>query len=440
MGIFDRITGNVRANFLEVIDWLDDSRDTLVFRAPTFDQVLMDSSKLVVREGQAAVWVSEGQYSDAFGPGTYDLGTQNTPVLAFLHSLQYAFEYPFKGDVYFMNTRKFSGQKWGTPAPIPVTDPQFGSLQIRAFGLYEYRITDPVLFLREVVGTDGHVTTDEINDQLKRKVLQIFAKVLTENRIPFEQLAGSAYALGEQLKTELSPIFTASYGLEITDFTVDGVTLPDEVQEYYAKRQAMGLVGNMQQFTQFQAADSLDDAARNPGLAGAGVGMGVGFAMGNQMGNVMGGAMDPGQTPPPAPTAGTFHYDGAGGKGQYTAQQIAELVGANRAGAHNVWQAGWPAWKGWDTVPEIAGLVPPAAPGSSAPPPPNAGPPPLPSAGPPPLPAAEQVYHYSDGASQESLPASEVKARVAANPDGNHMVWREGFDGWKSVADVPDLN
>jgi hypothetical protein len=360
--------------------------------------------------------------------------------MAFLHSIAYAFEYPFKGDVYFMNTRKFSGQKWGTPQPIPVTDPQFGSLQIRAFGLYEYRITDPVLFLREVVGTDGHVTTDEVNDQLKAKVLQLFAKIMTQNKIGFEQLAGSAYDLGEQLKEELTPIFQESYGLAITDFTIDGITLPDAVQEYYAKRQAMGLMGNMQQFAQFQAADSIDDAARNPGLAGAGVGMGVGFAMGNQIGNVMGNAFAPGQTPPPAPSASasSFHYDGVAGKGEYTAQQVADLVATNRVGPHNVWLAGWAAWKSWDAVPEIAGLIPPAPPeaapaGASAPPPlPGAG-------GPPPLPTA-LTFHYSDGAAQVELSADEIKAKLAEDPSGTHLVWREGMAGWTPAGDVAELS
>jgi membrane protease subunit (stomatin/prohibitin family) len=431
MGLWDTVKQHASAQFLDVIEWLDDTRNTIVYRFPTFQRAIQDGGKLVVREGQAAVFVAEGRFSECFNAGTYELSTRTKPILSFFESIKYQLDYPYKGDIYFVNIRNFTDQKWGTPQPIPVRDPEFGSIQIRAFGIFSYKVTDPPKFLREVVGTDGLFTTDEINGQLKRKVLSVFANLLKLSQIPFDMLVGSALELSDALKEKLSPKFQEDYGITVTDFTVDGVTLPDDVQKFYAKRQGMAMVGNLDSFAKFEAANAIGDAARNPGLGGAGIGMGVGFGLGQQVGNVMANAaaapanFDPHQglqsTPPPPPgPAGPakFHYNGAAGQGQYTASEIAAFVVANRAGPHNVWSAGWPAWKPWNEVPEVASALPPE---------------------PPPAPAAATLFYLGEDGKQVEVAVAEVARLVAANPSGNHLVWKAGMDGWKSARELPEV-
>ncbi|MFH1463679.1 MAG: SPFH domain-containing protein [Pseudomonadota bacterium] len=432
MGLWDTIKPHVGAQFLDVIQWLDDSRDTLVYRFPIFNQAIQDGGRLVVREGQAAIFVAEGRFSECFGPGTYELSTRTKAIWSFFESIKYGLNYPYKGDIYFVNTRQFPEQKWGTPQPIAVRDPEFGSIQIRAFGTYQYRITDPPKFLREVVGTDGLFTTDEINGQLKRKVLSVFASLLRDAKIPFDMLVGAGLELAEALKEKITPIFQESYGLAVTDFTVDGVTLPEKVQEYYEKRQGMGILGDLNAYTRLQQADAIGDAARNPGIGGAGVGMGVGWAMGQQMGQAMGnpqggGMFNPhqglqggGAPPPPPPGIAKLHYHGDAGQGEYTAQEIAQLVAKNRTGTHHVWAQGWPGWKPAMEVPEIARAIPPAPP--------------------PPPPASSQPFHYMGvGEQPEQLVAPEIAKRIAANPGGRHLVWRLELGGWKPANEVPEI-
>jgi len=433
MGLWDTLRSHAGAQFLDVIEWLDDSRNTLVYRYPVFNQAIQDGGRLVVREGQAGIFVAEGQFSERFGPGTYELSTRTKAIWSFFETIKYGLNYPYKGDIYFVNTRRFTDQKWGTPAPLPVRDPEFGSIQIRAFGIYAYRIADPAKFLREVVGTDGLFTTEEINGQLKRKVLSVFAALLRDAKIPFDMLVGAGLELSEALKEKITPIFMESYGIAVTDFTVDGVTLPPKVQEYYEKRQGMGILGDLNAYSRLQQADAIGDAARNPGIGGAGVGMGVGWAMGQQMGQAMtggqgGGQFNPhqglqggGAPPPPPPGLQKMHYHGAAGQGEYSAQEIAQLVAANRAGTHSVWAQGWAGWKPWSEVPEIVQAVPPA------PPPP------------PPVPSGKPYHYLGAGDAAEELPAIEVAKRLQADPDGRHLVWRQELGGWKNAKEVGEI-
>jgi membrane protease subunit (stomatin/prohibitin family) len=430
MSLWNTIKTHATAQFLDVIEWLDDTRDTLVYRFPIFNQAIQDGGRLVVREGQSAVFVSEGRFSEVFAPGTYTLSTQNKPLLSFFESIKYQLNYPYKGDVYFVNTRKFTDQKWGTPQPVAVRDPDFGSIQIRAFGTFCYRISNPQKFLGEVVGTDGLFTTDEINGQLKRKVLSVFAALLKDAKIPFDMLVGSGLELAEALKEKLSPKFEEDYGITVTDFTVDGVTLPAEVQKYYEKRQGMAMLGNLDAYTKLQQADAIGDAARNPGIGGAGVGMGVGFAMGQQIGAGMGQAaqapgtfnphtgLGPAAPPPPPPAAARLHYNGPAGQGEYTPAEIAAFVAANRDGTHHVWAPGWPGWKAWKDVPEVVAALPPA---------------------PPPPPGATRFHYSGSAGDSEEIPADEIARRVAAEPDGRHLVWRAGMAGWVEALQVPEI-
>ncbi|MFK7928419.1 MAG: SPFH domain-containing protein [Myxococcota bacterium] len=420
MGIWDTLTQHAKSQFLEVIEWLDDSNDTIVYRYPVFNQKITDNSKLVVREGQAAVFISEGKLSEVFGPGTYTLDTRNTPIMSFFESIKYKLDYPYKGDVYFVNTKVFRENRWGTSNPFMMRDAEFGPVRVRAFGIYSYRITQPGEFLRQVVGTDGLFTTDEINGQLKRQLVSGLAAAVAGAKIPVLDLAANYVDLGDSICAQLNPKFEESYGVSLTDFTIENISLPAEVEKALDDRSKIGVLGNLNAYTQLKAADAIGTAAANTGIGGAGIGMGVGFGMGNHMGNMMGGAMGGSGGPPPAPGGATYHYNGPTGQAQLSAADIAARVAADRTGAHNVWAAGWPGWKSWSDVPEISGQVPPPA--GNPPPPPGGG-----------------SFHYHGPGGDGEMSTAAIVAAVKADPDAKHSVWKQGFDGWKAVSDVPEI-
>jgi membrane protease subunit (stomatin/prohibitin family) len=434
MGIWDRITGQAGAQFLDVIQWLDDSNDTLVYRFPVHDQPITDQSKVIVREGQAAVFVAEGRLSDVFAPGTYTLDTPNSPIWSFFRTIAYALENPYKGDILFVSTRQFTDNGWGTQNPFMMRDAEFGPVRVRAFGTYSFRVTDPATFIRQIVGTDGLFQTDEITGQLKKQVVSSFSTAVGQARIPVLDLVASYQQLGDMVREQINPKFQESYGISLTDLTVGNISLPKEVEQALDNRSKMGILGDLNAYTRLKAGDALGNAAANPGMAGAGMGLGMGAGMGHAMAGAMvgaagaGGQFNPHQgmqgppspAPPPLPSAASFHYNGAGGQGQFSADDIAAKVAADRGGQHLVWSAGWPGWKPWSEVPEIAGKVPPA-----------------PSA-PPPLPSAV-VFHYAGPEGQSQKTADEVAAAIAAAPGGKHMVWKQGFDGWKPAAEVPEI-
>lgn len=433
MGLWDTLKKHAGAQFLEVIDWLDDSKDTLVFRYPTFNQAITDNSKLVVREGQASVFVAEGRLSDVFGPGTYNLDTRNAPVLRFFQSIAYKLEEPYKGDVYFVSTRQFTENGWGTATPIMLRDAEFGPVRIRAYGVFSYRITDPGTFLRQIVGTDGLFTTDEINGQLKKKLVGSLAQVIGKARIAILDLAAHYQDLGDQLRDQLNPTFQESYGITLTDFTIQSISLPEEVEKALDTRTKMGVLGNLDAYTQLKAADAIEIAAKNPGMGGLGASMGVGFGLGNQIGAQMGraqqggGQFDPNQgmqgpppAPPPPPQPEVWHTTGPAGQAQLTLAELVARISADRNGAHMVWKAGFPAWKSWKDVPEIVSQLPP------------------PAAAPPPLPGG-QPYHYNGPAGQGTKSLDEVVAAVRQHPGGTHHVWQSGWSGWKKAQEVPEI-
>jgi len=428
MGIWDTLKTHAKAQFLDVIQWLDDTQDTIVYRFPIFQQAIQDGGKLVVREGQAAVFVSEGQLSSVFTPGTYELSTRTKAIWSFFESIKYQLNYPYKGDIYFVSTRQFTNQKWGTPNPIMMRDAQLGPVRVRAFGAYAFRVSDPAIFLREIVGTNGLFTTEEVNGHVRRKLVSAFADTLGEMKVPVLDLAAQYMDLGDALRARMTTWFEQNFGIALSDFVVENVSLPPEVEKMLDKRTSMGLIGDMGAFTQFQAANAIESMATRPGASNpmmdAGLGVAMGGVMGAQMARGPGGVFDPVSgssappaAPPPPPAAARFHYAGPAGQAEYGAQDIAAIVAKDRKGNHNVWLAGWPGWKSWRDVPEIANLVPPEMP-----------PPPVAS-----------TYHYSSAAGQSELSVSDIVARVKADPGGRHLVWKAGFDGWKDARDVPEI-
>lgn len=288
MSIIDKIKSEALNQFIEVIEWLDNTGDTMVYRFPVAGQEIKNGAQLIVRESQAAVFVSEGQVADVFTPGKYTIDGGNTPILTKLGAWKHGFNSPFKSEVYFVNTKQFTDMKWGTSNPIMLRDSDFGIVQLRAFGAYSLRVSDPSEFIKEIAGTNAQFSTDDIEAQLKRAIVTEFSDALGELKIPALDLAAQYKEIGEKIRAMINGDFS-SYGLEVTKFYVENVSVPEEVQAAINKRASMGALGDAQTYMQFQAADALRDAAQNEGGgAGLGAGLGAGFAVGGQMANAFG--------------------------------------------------------------------------------------------------------------------------------------------------------
>ncbi len=302
MSIIDKIKDAAMNQFIEVIEWLDDSQDTLVYRFPVAGQEIKNGAQLIVRESQAAVFVFEGQIGDVFTPGKYEIDGGNTPILSKLGAWKYGFNSPFKSEVYFVNTKQFTDMKWGTSNPIMLRDADFGMVQLRAFGAYSLRVASPGDFIKEIAGTNAQFSTDDIEGQLKRAIVTEFSDSLGELKIPAIELASQYKELGEKIRGQINEDFKG-YGLEVTKFYVENVSVPEEVQDAINRRAAMGALGNVDNYMKFQAADALRDAAQNEGGgAGLGAGLGAGFAVGNQMAGAFGAGPQGGAPAAPAAT------------------------------------------------------------------------------------------------------------------------------------------
>ena len=365
MGIFEKL----KAELIDIIEWLDSSNDTLLYRFERYQNEIKYGAKLVVRESQVAVFVSEGQVADVFQPGTYTLETKNIPLLTTIKGWKYGFNSPFKAEVYFASTRNFTDRKWGTKNPIMLRDPEFGPTRLRAFGNYTMRIKDPVTFIKEIAGTDAHFSTDEITEQLKNIIITRFSDSLAESKIPAIDLASNYDEISQLLQNKVSPEFN-DYGLEISKFLVENISFPPEVEEAIDKRNSMGVIGNLNNYMQYQAANSMEDAANNPGgTAGEGIGLGMGFAMANQMvGMFQQQPPQQGQTgvvPPPIP-ANVQYYAVVNGNqaGPYALNALTQLVQQKTLTKETlVWKKGMDAWTKASEVAEVAALF------SSTPPP-----------------------------------------------------------------------
>ena len=298
MGIMDAI----RSQFIEVIEWLDDSGNTLLYRFPVQGQEIKNGARLTVRESQAAVFVFQGQIADVFAPGLYTIDGGNTPILSKLGAWMHGFNSPFKAEVYFVNTKQFNDLKWGTANPIMMRDTDFGMVRLRAFGIYSIRIGDPRAFIKEVAGTNGHFVTEDIEGQLKRTLVSGFSDALAESKIAALDLASNYDELGKFVRGKMIDEFK-TYGLELTKYVIENISLPQEVEAAMDKRTSMGVIGDVGRYAQFQAADAMRDAAQNTsGGAGTGAGLGAGFAIGNAMAGAMTNAMNqkPAETTPAA--------------------------------------------------------------------------------------------------------------------------------------------
>jgi membrane protease subunit (stomatin/prohibitin family) len=288
MSILDKVKEAALNQFIEVIEWLDESKDTLLYRFPVAGQEIKNGAQLIVRESQAAVFVFEGQVADVFTPGRYTVEGGNTPILSKLGAWKYGFNSPIKSEVYFVNTKQFTDMKWGTSNPIMLRDSDFGIVRLRAFGAYSLRVADPGEFIKQVAGTNAHFQTEDIDGQLKRAIVTEFSDAIGEMKIPALDLAAQYKEMGEAIRAKINEDFRG-YGLEVTKFYVENISLPPEVEAAMDRRASMGALGDANKYMQFQAADALRDAAQNEGGgAGLGAGLGAGFAVGNQMAGAFG--------------------------------------------------------------------------------------------------------------------------------------------------------
>lgn len=300
MGIFNFF----KSQLIEVIEWTDSSSDTMVYRFPVQGNEIKMGASLTVRESQVAIFVNEGEIADVFGPGHHLLYTQNMPILTKLKSWKHGFDSPFKAEVYFINTKQFIDRKWGTSNPIMMRDADFGVIRLRGYGIYSYRVADPVVFLRELFGTSASYDTSSIESHLKKMVLSGLSDLFAESNVPALDLAMHYDEFSAKGKEKMEPRFQA-FGFEITSLYIENLSLPQEVERAMDKRTTMGVLGNMNQYTQYQAAEALRDVARNEsgGLVSAGAGLGAGAALGNAMAN----AFNSVQQAPAAPQAEKFH-------------------------------------------------------------------------------------------------------------------------------------
>jgi len=376
MGLMDRLRGEL----IDIVEWTDTSRDTLAWKFPRHQNEIKSGAKLVVREGQTAIFVDQGRLADVFDPGTYTLDTANLPILSTLEGWKYGFESPFKAEVFFVNTRRFPDQKWGTKNPIMLRDPEFGPTRLRAFGTYAFRVSDPATFLETIVGTSGDVDTGAITDQIRNILVARFTDVLGESKLAALDMAANVDELGGFVSEKMADDM-AEYGIEVLNLLVENVSLPPAVEQALDQRTSMGVIGDLGAYTQYQTAQAIGKAAENPGggAAAAGVGLGAGMAMAQQMGAAMTGGQAQPQpqrpapsgpaAPPPPPDAASFHVSKGGqSTGPFGLDALRQQARAGDLTRESfVWSEGLGEWKKAGDVDALRPVF-----GATPPPPPDA--------------------------------------------------------------------
>lgn len=365
MGIFDFLT----SEFIDVIHWTDDTRDTMVWRFEREGHEIKYGAKLTVREGQAAVFIHEGQMADVFTPGLYMLETNNMPILTTLNHWDHGFKSPFKSEVYYVNTTRFNDLKWGTKNPIIARDPEFGPVRLRAFGTYSVKVSDPARFLTEIVGTDGEFTMDEISFQIRNIIVQEFSRTISRSGIPVLDMAANTRELGQLVAKEIEAQL-AEYGLSLPELYIENISLPPAVEEVMDKRSSMGVIGNLNEYMQFQAAEALGRDGGAGGAMQAGIGAGLGMQMAQGMATAQGGPWGarPAQqhttpapapsAPPPPPVEHVWHIAENGQTtGPFSKAKMGRMVtegGLTRESL--VWTPGQDGWKPAEDIRELAQL------------------------------------------------------------------------------------
>ncbi|HNP66477.1 MAG TPA: SPFH domain-containing protein [Aequorivita sp.] len=375
MGIFDKIKEKLSNEFIDIIEWLNYTDDTICHRFERYQNEIKNNAKLIVREGQTAVFINEGQLADVFKPGTYTLNTQNLPILTTLKGWKYGFDSPFKAEVYFVNTHLFTDEKWGTKNPITLSDDRFGLVEIRAFGTYAFRINDAGKFIVDIVGTDNNFTNFEINEHLKSLIATRFTDTVGEAKLPIELYAANTTELSETCKEVMQPEFN-SVGISLEKFFIENVSMPEDLKKEIFEYSRIDKL-DLDKLTKFKTAKAIEAAAANEGgTAGAGMGMGMGFVLAQQMGSMMNPQMGQqqaqqqqqqgGMMPPPMPAAVQYFYAVNGTQtGPVSFEQLQSLFASRTVNKDTlVWKAGLAEWTPLQQIEELKSFL-----GGNTPPP-----------------------------------------------------------------------
>jgi membrane protease subunit (stomatin/prohibitin family) len=375
MGLFSKLMNE----FIDIIEWVDNTTNTLIWKFPRYDNEIKMGAKLTVRESQAAIFMNEGKIADIFGPGMYELTTQNMPIMTTLQGWKYGFNSPFKADVYFVSMRQFTNQKWGTQNPVMLRDAEFGPVRLRAFGSYNFAVSDPKVFLTQISATNPDFYTDDINEQLRNIAVSRGMDAIAQSKISILDLTANYDTISKLITDKIQPDF-AEMGLNLTKFLVENISLPPEVEAVLDKRSEMGIIGNLGAYAQFQAANAIEESAKNSiggNLGAAGMGLGVGAAMMGQIGNVFqqnqvnpsaGGQSAGPDVPPPIPVAAEY-FIAINGKsdGPHSLDQLSQMAFAQTfTGSSMVWKKGMAGWVAAGSLPDLAEVlnnVPPPIPG-----------------------------------------------------------------------------
>ncbi len=375
MGIFDTIKEKLSNEFIDIVEWLDSSEDTICYRFERYQNEIKNNAKLIVREGQIAVFINEGQLADVFEPGTYTLNTQNMPILTTLKGWKYGFDSPFKAEVYFINSTLFTDEKWGTKNPITLSDDRFGLIEIRAFGTYAFRVEDAGKFIIDIVGTDNNFTNFEINEHLKSLIATRFTDTVGQANLPIELYAANTTELSQTCKEVMEPEFL-SVGISLEKFYIENVSMPEELKKEIFEYSRIDKL-DLDKLTKFKTAKAIEAAAKNEGgTAGAGMGMGMGFVLAQQMGGLMSPQMggqqqntmqqQGGMMPPPMPPSIQYFYSHEGKQmGPVTFEQLKALFASRTVNKESlVWKQGMSNWTALKEVEELKAFL-----GGNTPPP-----------------------------------------------------------------------
>ncbi len=345
MGFWDKIFGE----FIDVIDWLDDSRDTLVYRFERYNNEIKYGAKLTVRQTQVAVFVHEGKIADILTPGIYELETKNLPILSTLQHWDHGFNSPFKAEVYFCNMRRFTDLKWGTKNPVIIRDKEFKAIRVRAFGTYEIAISNPKLLIKEIVGTDGHFTLEEITSQLTNIIVSRFSTIIANANIPILDLAANYTQLSEYITKEIAPEFS-EYGLSLNRVLIENISLPPKVEEILDQRTSMGLIGDLSKYLNFQIASSLTKESSNS-LTNDILALGVGLDMTKNI-------TKKGSTYIPTPYEKMYYYaKDKKPQGPYSIEEIEDKIEQGSIKSSTlIWASGMKEWQRADSLKELQEL------------------------------------------------------------------------------------
>ncbi|MFM9963859.1 MAG: SPFH domain-containing protein [Planctomycetaceae bacterium] len=365
MGLFDKLRGEL----VDIIEWVDDSKHTLVWRFPRYQNEIKNGAQLIVRPGQKAVFVHRGEIADVFEEGHYELKADNLPILSTLMGWKHGFNSPFRSEVYFVSTKQITDLKWGTPNPVMLRDPEFGPIRLRAFGTYVLKAIDPKALLKELVGTNSEFNSDELSELMRSIITQAFTDMLGTAKIAALDLASHYQEMAVELRKLVCERIDDEYGLEVPQLFIVNISLPEAVEKALDTRTSMGVVGDMNKYQQYQMGNAMMASAQNPGGGGAeGMGLGMGFAMAQRFAQMGAAPMaQPVSAPPPVPNAATWHaVVGGQSAGPYTLAQIQSGIQAAQIDRTTlVWCAGMSNWQAAGEVPQTAALF-------------GAAPPPLP--------------------------------------------------------------